>query len=68
MQKQGKKPKYMTVRQIAAELGVGQQAVIRWIKVGELPGLKIGHIYRILRYDYIEFLEAHQVVPEDTRA
>jgi len=47
---------YLTVEQIARELGVNEETVLRWIRKRLLKAYKLGRDYRIRREDYQEFL------------
>lgn len=48
---------YLTVEQIATELGMSEETVLRWIRRRELKAYKFGRGYRIKREDYQEFLD-----------
>lgn len=47
---------YLTVEQIAKELGLSEETVLRWIRRKELKAYKLGKTYRVQRKDYQEFL------------
>ena len=47
----------LTVREVAAELGVSEKSVRRWVRDGALPVWRRGSILRISRESLDEFLE-----------
>jgi excisionase family DNA binding protein len=47
---------YLTVEQIARELGMSEETVLRWIRKKQLKAYKFGRDYRVKREDYQEFL------------
>ena len=48
---------YLTVEQIAKELVLSEETVLRWIRRKELKAYKLGKTYRVKRQDYQEFLD-----------
>lgn len=48
---------YLKVEQIADELSLSEETVLRWIRKKELKAYKLGKNYRIKREDYQEFLD-----------
>jgi len=48
---------YLRVEQIANELGLSAETVLRWIRKKELKAYKLGKKYRVRREDYQEFLD-----------
>ncbi|HZO73443.1 MAG TPA: helix-turn-helix domain-containing protein [Ktedonobacteraceae bacterium] len=48
---------YLTVEQIAKELGLSEETILRWIRRKELKAYKLGKTYRVQRKDYQEFLD-----------
>jgi excisionase family DNA binding protein len=48
---------YLTVEQIAKELGLSEETVLRWIRRKELKAYKLGKTYRVQRKDYQAFLD-----------
>jgi excisionase family DNA binding protein len=46
----------LRVDQIAAELKVGEQAVRKWIRDGELPATRVGRAWRVRREDLDEMI------------
>lgn len=61
----------MTVDQVAAYLQLNRLTVYRYVREGRIPAAKIGKLYRILRGDVDQFLEAQKVgspVPARRRA
>ncbi len=51
----------MTVDQVAAYLQLNRLTVYRYVRDGRIPAAKIGKLYRILRGDVDQFLEAQKV-------
>ena len=51
----------MTVDQVAAYLQLNRLTVYRYVREGRIPAAKIGKLYRILRGDVDQFLEAQKV-------
>ena len=47
-----------SVRDVAEKLQVTEGAVRSWLQAGELKGVKLGRIWRIMEYDLEEFLES----------
>ncbi len=49
----------LTAKQIADELQVNKETVLRWLRRGELPGVDMGHRigYRVRRGDLEQFIE-----------
>ena len=47
---------WLTVEQIARELGLSEETVLRWIRKKDLKAYKLGKNYRVTREDYREFL------------
>jgi excisionase family DNA binding protein len=56
---------YLTVKQIADQLGVSVQAVRNWINSGELEAIDLGHGYRIHKDEYQRFLQARKTSKKD---
>jgi putative molybdopterin biosynthesis protein len=50
---------YLTVIQIAEEMGLSDQTVYNWIKEKRLPATKIGRALRVRRSDLERVIEAH---------
>jgi len=50
------KSEWYKTGEIASMLGVTRQAVITWIKRGQLKAFKVGKSYRVLKEDLEEFL------------
>jgi excisionase family DNA binding protein len=48
---------YLTVGQIAKELGLSDETILRWIRSKELKAYRLGKTYRITKEDYQEFLD-----------
>lgn len=49
--------RYLTSEQVADLLQVHQFTVLKYLKSGRLPGIKIGRMYRIKESDVEKFLE-----------
>jgi len=49
--------KYLTSEQVASLLQVHPFTVLKYLKEGKLPGVKIGRMYRIKECDVESFLE-----------
>lgn len=47
---------FLTVEQIANELGMNEETILRWIRKKQLKAYKFARDYRIRRTDYEEFL------------
>ncbi len=56
---------YLTVKQIADQLGVSVQAVRNWINNGELVAIDLGHGYRIHKNEYQRFLQERKTNKKD---
>ena len=52
--------KWLTVREVAAELRTHVATVYRWVKSGELPGVTIGRTVRIKAADFRALLRRIQ--------
>src|SRR5574341_260169 len=50
----------MTVDQVAGYLQLNRLTVYRYIREGRLPAAKIGKLYRVLKEDVDQFLEAQK--------
>ncbi|HLG62158.1 MAG TPA: helix-turn-helix domain-containing protein [Ktedonosporobacter sp.] len=48
---------YLTVEQIAKELSLSEETILRWIRRKELKAYKLGKTYRVQRKDYQDFLD-----------
>ncbi len=57
---------FLTVQEIAREMRVSWKTVVRLIQSGELPAIKFGRSYRILKTDYQEYLKKRSIQPPDT--
>ncbi|NMR32477.1 helix-turn-helix domain-containing protein [Arthrobacter sp. SF27] len=49
-------PTHLTVDQLAAILGNNRVTVYRWLQSGELPGIKLGKTWIILRDEVRDYL------------
>jgi excisionase family DNA binding protein len=63
--KRGRPKKWLSINDVAGELGRNEQVVRRWVKAGKIPGHEIASEYRILRQDFEEWLEEQRVKPPD---
>ncbi len=48
---------WLTVEQIAQEIGVGEETVRTWIRKKQLKAYRLGRDYKIKRQDFNEYLE-----------
>jgi excisionase family DNA binding protein len=48
---------YLPVAQIAKELGLSEETLLRWIRNKELKAYRLGKTYRVTKADYQEFLD-----------
>ena len=48
---------YLAVEQIAKELSLSEETILRWIRNKELKAYRLGKTYRITKEDYQEFLD-----------
>jgi excisionase family DNA binding protein len=55
---------WLSVAQIARELGVSEQTVVRWIADGKLAAIKPGQSYRVRRCNFERFADRYQVHPQ----
>jgi excisionase family DNA binding protein len=51
----------LTVDEVAAYLQLNRLTVYRYIREGQIPAARIGKLYRVLKPDLDEFLEARKV-------
>lgn len=56
---------YLTPEEIAAKLRVDISTVRRWIKLGQLPALRVGRQYRVEEPAYEAFLKSREVTPQE---
>ena len=49
--------KFLTTEQVASILQVHPFTILKFIKQGKLPGVKLGRVYRIMESDVKNFLE-----------
>ena len=57
--------RFMTVEDIARDLGVAEDTVRSWIRERKLPAYRIGKEYRIKIVDYERFLQQRRTVDGD---
>jgi excisionase family DNA binding protein len=55
-------PEYITVEDIARNLGVSDDLVRKWIRNKELPAYQFGKEYRIRMVDYKRFVEKRRTM------
>ena len=56
---------WLSVEDIATELGVHVDTVRNWIKLKRLIAYRVGRDYRIKREDYNKFLEERRTLKDD---
>jgi excisionase family DNA binding protein len=56
----------LTVQEVAAELKLDRRTIYRYLKAGELRGLRFKGVWRIRRSDLAAFLEAQRPNITDT--
>jgi len=49
-------PEIMTIKQAAAYLQLHYQTVREKVNTGEIPAVKVGRVWRIMKKDLIEYL------------
>ena len=54
---------YISVPEFAAHLSVGRTLVMKWIKAGSLPAVKIGSVWRIKAESADAFIQANHFQP-----
>ena len=57
---------FITVEDIARNLGVSDDLVRKWIREKKLPAYQVGKEYRIKQTDYERFLEKRRTMEPDT--
>lgn len=58
-------PLQMSARDVAEVLGVTERTVVRWLKSGELPGLRLPNQWLVLREDLREWLRQAYNIKDD---
>jgi len=58
---------WLTVEEIAEELGVHPETVRIWIRERELPAVQLRRTYRVKREDYEEFLRRRYTGKQDEK-
>ena len=58
-------PEFITVEDIAKNLGVSDDLVRKWIREKKLPAYQFGKKYRIKRVDYDRFVEDRRTIEPD---
>lgn len=59
--------RFLTVEDIARDLGVAEDTVRSWIRERKLPAYRVGKEYRIKIVDYERFLEQRRTVDGDSQ-
>jgi len=57
--------RFMTVEDIARDLGVAEDTVRSWIRQKKLPAYRVGKEYRIKIVDYERFLQQRRTTDGD---
>lgn len=57
-------PLHMSVKDVAQVLGVTERTIVRWLKTGELPGLRLPNQWLVLREDLRQWLRAAYNQPD----
>jgi len=60
-------PDYLTIQDVANEMGVEYKTVYRLVTSGKLPSFRVGRVYRIRRQDLDRYIE-EQIYGGDVRA
>jgi excisionase family DNA binding protein len=60
-------PDYLTIQDVADEMGVEYKTVYRLVTSGKLPSFRVGRVYRIRRQDLDRYIE-EQIYGKDARA
>jgi excisionase family DNA binding protein len=55
----------LTPEEVAQKLKLPQRTIIRWLRSGFMPGIKLGKEWRINPEDLEEFIRTHQNIQED---
>jgi excisionase family DNA binding protein len=56
---------FLSLQDVADELGISVQTIRKWVKGGELAAYKPGKEYRIKHSDLEEFLKTREVAPKE---
>lgn len=51
MVNQPQPPKYLSPREVAAELCVGESTVLQWLRESKLPGYRFGYRWKVKRIE-----------------
>lgn len=51
---------YLTIEEIATRLKLKPKTVREWLRLGRLPGIKAGRLWRVREEDLQAFLQRHQ--------
>lgn len=55
---------FLSPADVAREISISRQTVLRWLNEGSLIGYKFDRSWRINRTDFKEFMESHKNQPE----
>ena len=57
----------LTPEQVAEKLNVPERNVLRWLRSGYMPGVKVGKEWRISPEDLEEFIRTHRNIQSDNQ-
>lgn len=57
--------KYLSLEEVADQLGVTYQLIYKLVRTGELPAIRLGKLYRVSQDDLDEYLGSRKVKPEE---
>jgi excisionase family DNA binding protein len=52
--------RYLSVSEVAAYTGLGQQTIYKWAEAGTFPGAKVGRIWRFDRLEVDAFMKGNR--------
>jgi excisionase family DNA binding protein len=52
--------KLLTPEQVAERLQMSRLTIVHWLRVGKLPSIRLGKLYRVREGDLEATLQAHQ--------
>jgi len=55
--KEVSKPRLIKPEDVAYRLGVSTLTVKKWLRTGKLPGVKVGHLWRVDEMDLERFIQ-----------
>lgn len=56
---------YLTVEQVAKDLGFRERTIHKWIKEGRIAALKVGREYRISEQAYEDFKRRNEIAVKE---